>query len=176
MTRKRANRKRPASVAEVTIAGIDAAPSIGKTGVHLRWHKYAEYKDLTPDQKSELYEWQTNNPDAVDASRASMRKDNPSPPGRKGKKQKRGDKKTAMSKKSVSKLVAKEVEKALGKTSTTTQPDKEETEFQRYLTSMVEAAVKDGSKKTAAAAAVEAPLPPPSLHSIMKSARNQGRK
>ena len=36
-------------------------PSIGKTGVHLRYYKTGEYKNLTNEQKEELKEWRANN-------------------------------------------------------------------------------------------------------------------
>ena len=48
----------------VTIATNDAKPSIGKTGVHLHYHKHHEYKKLTHEQCHELSEWGQNNPDA----------------------------------------------------------------------------------------------------------------
>ena len=47
----------------MTIAANDAKPSIGKTGVRLRYHKHHEYKKLTHEQHHELSEWQQNNPD-----------------------------------------------------------------------------------------------------------------
>ena len=48
----------------MTIATNDAKPSIGKTGVHLRYHKQHKYKKLTHEQRCELSEWRQNNPDA----------------------------------------------------------------------------------------------------------------
>ena len=48
----------------ITIAANDSKPSIGKTGVHLRYHKHHEYKKLTHEQCHELSEWRQNNPDA----------------------------------------------------------------------------------------------------------------
>ena len=47
-----------------TIAANDLKPSIGKTGVHLRYHKHHEYKKLMQEQCHELSEWRQNNPDA----------------------------------------------------------------------------------------------------------------
>ena len=44
-------------------------PSIGNTGVHLRYHKPNEYYKLTSEQKLELKEWHENNPDAVQQSK-----------------------------------------------------------------------------------------------------------
>ena len=47
-----------------TIAMNDAKASIGKTGVHLCYHKHHEYRKLTQEQCHELSEWRLNNPDA----------------------------------------------------------------------------------------------------------------
>ena len=46
----------------------DTKPSIGKTGVHLHYHKHHEYKKLTCKQCHELDEWRQNNPDAHKSS------------------------------------------------------------------------------------------------------------
>ena len=48
----------------MTIAANDSKQSIGKTGVHLCYHKHHEYKKLTHEQRCELSEWQQDNPDA----------------------------------------------------------------------------------------------------------------
>ena len=40
-----------------TIAMNDSKPSIGKTGVHLRYHKHHEYRKLTQEQCCELSKW-----------------------------------------------------------------------------------------------------------------------
>ena len=40
-----------------TIAVNDAKPSIGKTGVHLHYHKHHEYEKLMHEQCRELSEW-----------------------------------------------------------------------------------------------------------------------
>jgi hypothetical protein len=39
------------------IAGFGAKPGLGKTGVHLRYYKDAEYRKLNKDQQDELREW-----------------------------------------------------------------------------------------------------------------------
>ena len=41
----------------ITIAANDSKPSIGKTGVHLRYHKHHEYKKLTHEQCCDLSEY-----------------------------------------------------------------------------------------------------------------------
>ena len=45
------------------IATNDLKPSIGKTGVHLRYHKHHEYKKLRQEQCREFSEWRQNIPD-----------------------------------------------------------------------------------------------------------------
>ena len=47
-----------------TIAANNSKPSIGQTGVHLRYHKHHEYKKLMQEHRRELSEWRQNNPDA----------------------------------------------------------------------------------------------------------------
>ena len=37
-------------------------PNIGKTSVHLHYHKHSEYRTLTQEQKDKLHEWRANNP------------------------------------------------------------------------------------------------------------------
>ena len=48
----------------MTIAANNSKPSIGKTGVHLHYHKHHKYKKVTQEQRRELSEWRQNNPDA----------------------------------------------------------------------------------------------------------------
>ena len=48
----------------MTIAANNSKPSIGKTGVHLRYHKHHEYKKLMHEQCHELSEWRQDNHDA----------------------------------------------------------------------------------------------------------------
>ena len=52
----------------IAIAANDAKPSIGKTEVHLHYHKHHDYKTLMHEQCRELSEWQQNNPDALKPS------------------------------------------------------------------------------------------------------------
>ena len=143
-------------MADVTVAGCDAAtaPSIGKTGVHLRWHKYSEYRALTKEQKAELYEWQQNNPDAVAALKANHQTQS-KPPQKKAKRT--NGPKSSMSKKLVSKMVAKQVAKAMGQS---TEDAKEEDNLRKYLMSMVEVALKDAAVKPPVASAAAATKDP----------------
>ena len=48
----------------MTIATNDSKPGIGKSGVHLRYHKHHKYKKLMHEQLRELSEWQQDNPNA----------------------------------------------------------------------------------------------------------------
>lgn len=62
--RRAAGGKRGAAQISDTTADIAAfgtKQGIGKSGVHLRYHKPSEYKKLTKEQKDELREWRANN-------------------------------------------------------------------------------------------------------------------
>ena len=39
---------------QAEVAAFSSKPSIGKTGVHLRYHTYKEFQQLTDEQKDEL--------------------------------------------------------------------------------------------------------------------------
>ena len=51
-----------ATTADISATSFGDKPGIGKTGVHLRFHKTEEYRTLSPEQKAELREWRENNP------------------------------------------------------------------------------------------------------------------
>ena len=42
---------------EVEVGSFGEKKGIGKTGVHLRWHKISEFKKLSDEQKEELFQW-----------------------------------------------------------------------------------------------------------------------
>ena len=73
-------------------------PSIGKSGVHLRYYKTGEYRNLTNEQKEELKEWRANNPNTFKAGSKKAKKEAPK-----------------KSKQSMKKQVASLVEAALNK-------------------------------------------------------------
>ena len=131
--------------------------SIGKTGVHLRYHKPDEYFKLTSEQKLELKEWRENNPEAVKQSK--KRKFSGKPSRKKWKK-------------TVSKLVAK----ALNKQDSPGKPDtaSEEKSADEAIAAMVDAAVQ---KKLAAmtAASTTTQAATVSLKSILKNAKNAAK-
>jgi hypothetical protein len=63
--RKQDSSKR--SVGEISdttadVSGFGTKEGIGKTGVHLRYHKNAEYNNLTKPQQQELREWRAKDP------------------------------------------------------------------------------------------------------------------
>ena len=63
--RKQDANKRPAGeISDTTadVSGFGTKDSIGKTGVHLRYYKNAEYNDLTKPQQQELREWRAKDP------------------------------------------------------------------------------------------------------------------
>ena len=46
---------------EINISSASVKPSTGKTGVKFRFYKKKEYKELTAEQKPELWKWQQSN-------------------------------------------------------------------------------------------------------------------
>ena len=130
-------------------------PSIGQSGVHLRYHTSTEYKALTKDQKDELREWRANNPSQSKAKKAKA--DTKS-------------KSNIFTKNKVASLVAKRVDAELKKAA---EPDPEE-DMETYITSLVDAAVARSTSATAAATTTD-PTPQPkkvTLKSILKRAKN----
>lgn len=60
------NKRASAEISETVgaeISSVGTKQSIGRTGVHLRYHTPEEYNKLQPQQKDELREWRKNNPD-----------------------------------------------------------------------------------------------------------------
>ena len=47
--------------AEISSTSTSGKPSIGKTGVHLRWNKAKEFEKLTKAQRRELVQWRHSN-------------------------------------------------------------------------------------------------------------------
>ena len=92
-----------------------------KTGVHLRYYKTGEYRNLTNEQKEELKEWRANNPNTFKAGSKKAKKENPK-----------------KSKQSMKKQVASLVEAALNKS---VKFDDQVNDEEKYIMSMVQAAV-----------------------------------
>ena len=124
--------------------------SIGKTGVHLRYHTPSEYDNLTNEQKDELREWRKANP--------SKKKNN------------QNDKK-GKSNKSVKRQLASVVAKELKKfAKNEIEEEKETTDLQAQIASMVQNAVKEQLALPPAPPAA-APKKPSTLQSILKQAK-----
>ena len=120
-----------------TIAANDSKPTIGKTGVHLRYHKHHEYKKLTHEQRRELSEWQQDNPDAHKPTHVKK----PSPV--KKPRVTRGSVKSKQISMLVSQQVAAEMKKYnpsayVGSTNTT---EKAPADNEQHLVAMVQSAV-----------------------------------
>ncbi len=168
VAKKRQGTKRPLDVsvtfaeseagavtAAATAANSESKASIGKTGVHLRWHTNKEYKKLTKEQAAELWEWRQSLPDGDP---------------RKSKKKKPIDGK-AVTGKQVAAIFKREM-KAMMESSQ--EEKKEEDAVANYISSMVQASLQKASKTNVAAAnATNAPPPGKSiLKSILKQAKN----
>jgi hypothetical protein len=104
--------------------------SMGKTGVHLRYHKISEYKALTDEQRDELREWRSRNPKESSKSNKKTKAE----PMLKSK---------TFTKKQVAALVTKQVEAELKKSVECDEDKKAEA----VILSMVEAAVAKSLKK-----------------------------
>ncbi|KAL7557677.1 hypothetical protein ACA910_021100 [Epithemia clementina (nom. ined.)] len=87
---------------EEILATTAKKPSIGRTCVHLRYHKMSEYKALTSKQKDELQEWRSNN----SGEKPALHKKAEADPTKKSK---------TFTKKQVAAMVAKQVEAELKK-------------------------------------------------------------
>ena len=77
VAKKRVAQKRPvAELLDVSAApgGTEQKVGIGKTGVHLRYHKSSEYDALPPDQKRELALWRIKNHMAVEEQKKKKAK------------------------------------------------------------------------------------------------------
>ena len=101
--------------------------SIGKTGVHLRWHTNVEYKELTSEQKREPSEWHERNPD--------LKKGN----------EKRGKKRRGPSNKEISTAVDKELKKLVSKK---VKEDSNEADAEAYIQAMIQSAIAKSSNDT----------------------------
>ena len=114
-TRKTTDIKRPH-------AGISSTSGSGKaamvsSGVHLRWHKYEEFRALSPEQKTELTEWR-NSLSADESAAAGIpdwAKDGKRWPGKKQKRSNGGGNKGRGNASSVNKLANKKAKYILKK-------------------------------------------------------------
>ena len=143
--------------ATVSSATTPRKKSIGKTGVHLRYHKYSEYKKLTDEQKAELHEWRSQLPDGK--SKAS-------------KKRKHSDDSKSYSKKQVASMIKEKVDETVKEL---LEERQEESDTRQYVAAMIEAALQERSKTVAATDGSEPQTKPKTefrLKSILKNARN----
>ncbi len=143
---------------EADVGSATAKASIGKTGVHFRWHTMEEYKQLSGAQKRELYEWQQANPNFKRPSTKFQ------PAKSKGAKR--------YTKKQLSSLVSKRVKLELSQR----EEAKQEQDGEAYVMSLIQKVVADGKPKanaSSAAAPPEAPPLPSALRSILKRAQHK---
>ena len=127
-------------------------PSIGKTGVHLRYYKTGEYRNLTNEQKEELKEWRANNPNTFKAGAKKAKKEAPK-----------------KSKSSMKEQVASLVEAALNKS---VKFDDQVNDEEKYIMLMVQAAVTKTLNQKNDLQSQDKPKV--SLKSILKQAKNYG--
>ena len=80
--RSRGQKRGSAQISSVMDPSPDTMkkPSIGKTGVYLRYYKTGGYRNLSNDQKEELKEWRTNNPNTFKAGSKKAKNEVPKKP------------------------------------------------------------------------------------------------
>jgi hypothetical protein len=157
--KRTSNHKRGAGeISDITGADISSfgtKEGIGKTGVHLRYHKSEEYSTLSSDQMDELREWRKS-PEGRKQSKRKGKRDNG----------KGGDFKRAKREKAMAASITKQVEKKLAELTKQANPAASEEpshdEARAYIMSLLE------EKKPIVA------IPKVSLKSIMAKAKNPG--
>ena len=145
-----------AEVGDVREISSASKVSIGKSGVHLKYHTPNEYHKLNDEQKTELQEWRANTSDSKK-------------PAKQHKQAKHNNNKT-FNKKQVSVTIAKEVKKAFDKKANGDGENNEPAEIdaEEYITSMVQATVSKLTTTTNNATA----KPKVTLKSILKQSKN----
>ena len=162
-TRGGNERQRGAEVSSISSSTIKSG--IGSTGVDLRYHKLDEYKKLSPEQKSELHEWRSNQTEEQKKA------------GKKGVAGKRkssnttnntNDKQSKRIKKLISSAIASERKKVADAEDDTPSQDQLDG---AYLLSLVKAQASSTSVKIADSTTADKP-PSVTLQSILKRVKH----
>jgi hypothetical protein len=118
-------------------------PSVGKTGVLLRYHKKQEYNKLSQEQKDELREWRENrSQEQKDELREWRENSNVKPTDKSDGK----GKKKSYTKKQLASLVTKRVKLAMDKSS---EELKTQDDTKAYIMSLIQEVVAPGTKSQA---------------------------
>jgi hypothetical protein len=126
-------------------------PAIGKTGVHLRYHKRQEYHKLSREQRDELREWRQNNGKLRPTAKSHGK-----------------GKRKSYTKKELASLVTKRVKLQMDKSS---EELKAQDDTKTYIMSLIQEAVAPGMKSQASLASTMNARAP-NLNSILKRAMN----
>ena len=143
------------------VSFVDTKPSIGKSGVHLRYHEQKEYRKLNKAQKDELREWRSRNGTSSAAS------SNHSKRGWKKGQGKKHHSKGNQRKGHVSAMVSGQASAVTGG----------EDEVEDYIKSLVKKTIAEQSHSEPVAtstvnASSASSTPPSSLNGILRRARN----
>ena len=102
------NRSKSGNKLTADISSTDGKQSIGKTGVHLRYHTPEEYSQLSKDQKDERYDWRCKTGNDGTKKRKGKGQEKGHSPNSKN-----GNQHTAMSKKKIKAAVASAIAQVL---------------------------------------------------------------
>ena len=165
VARKRATKRGQADVSAIDSSTIKSG--IGKTGVEFRYHTKAEYKKLTKEQKTELYEWRLTDDQGGKLNKRQKK-------GKEGSRVTFDDKKQF--KKMVSEVVVAELTSMDEKRKAKEKEEKDGAEAGAYLVSLMQAASHKSPPAATNVAATttetETRTPPAvTLQSILKRAR-----
>jgi hypothetical protein len=148
---------------EADVSAFGAKKGIGKTGVHLRYHPREEYVKLSSEQKDELREWR----DTTGGGKGKRGRPN----------NKDGKPRRNVAFKS-DKAIAAAVEKKVNERLKADERNKSQgDEAEAYIMSIFQK--MNGTKATVSAAelppVVTTPIVPPTLHGIIRRARNNNK-
>ena len=157
--KKGTGKRTSAEISSAEVSSFGSKKGIGKTGVHLRWHKISEFKKLSDEQKEELFQWRKSKAEKT-------------PEKNNKKKPKEGEKET-----DVSAIISKQLDKKLAEMSKKRkEEDKTDQEAKAYIMSLFQETEPKSENKTIASTlsspASSKTVRKIDLKSILKRAKN----
>ena len=142
-------------VDKVEISSLSLKPGIGKTGVHLRWHKREEFYKLSKEQRKELVEWRAKEKE------------------KEGNDGKKGPGKDKINKKKREASIAAAVDKRIDEKLKETEKDSQDEQgLKNYIMSVIHQMKPNGAAPPPSAIASSTITKNVTLQSILKKAKN----